>query len=396
MKQRFFTFIAIILLTSFFGGCMLLVKVQNNTPSLEQNQNFSSAYASPMPSAISTLSQSQEQQIFSLSKSYDPLGIIRDSDIFDLPADSIAEKYGAKRKEIPNVYVINGLCIGGDEFTQMRIQTQDGKIEQVMMTMSLLKAASGYEDMYLQMEKIFGKPSAYYDWNDEWDLKETDAFHKETRAVWKFPDRTLEISTTPPTYVDRGAYIAAYREKMDETYLISWYDYFSYPRETVKRERNWDFDPTGIFQDKDLFSVQADEIIQKYQAVPGLEDTIREVDYEGPPKAYEISGLVIEGCATHFQINAEVNRIFSIEYTIAVLDKNPKEIDEIYKRIYSGIESVWGTERHSRYVDTDSWTLDDNRRVGLRHSYGSGTTLYDQKYEYSNINLTYSYYTYTK
>ncbi len=397
-------FTVILLVCLFLCGCAARAALQEPT-SDSANAPVPGASA---PSASGLPEKSVELPSAALlPASCDPAGIFGDSELFTLPAGQIAAKYDAEYKEVPGVYEITGLHIGGD-FTMLRIIVRNGEIEQVHTTQSMY---AGYEEIYYEMKKLLGEPSAFYEWNDYWELEPSDRFEEETTVMWKHKDCTFELGTTESCARGRAMYIAAYRNKLDRTYF-HWYDISYYPLDRKPEYTDWAFDPTGIYHDPELFTAGTEDILSKYHATPTYAGVIWD-SYEGEhPYTYIIEGLLIEGCETTLEFTYDDSkRISRVDYNINVMGKSPEQIQKVFTSLGNQITAALGNARDGYYKDIDfndvalygeaysyaskSWCVgpDETYSIFIKLLKGEGEMAYEEKYEYNYIQLGYTRYT---
>lgn len=302
-----------------------------------------------------------------LSKLCDPLGFFADPEVYTLPVEEIAVKYGAVYETVPDLYEIPNITVGGSD-ARLFIQTKDGKVEQVLTT---LNASLGYlfetpegspnnEDVYQTLIDTLGEPDRYYDYYEEKEIGAEDFpdVTNHTAAQWKHDGRTYEFG-----YVGRGAdgerphYIAVYREK-----LSMWeFHYYARPSDCCPHEdMGAYFDPTGIFMDKALFTDDAETVLSHYSARPAYEsESSREfVGDLSWPYVYVIDGFAAGGHSAklNFGSNLQTSEYgWEATYCIDLLGQKAETVYAFVNEVISQIAAVPGMQFRysSKAADTN-------------------------------------------
>ena len=99
----------------------------------------------------------EQAQAIRLLASIDPVGFTRDPDVLQMDIADLAAKYGAKDPTMPDLYEIPGYILGDYE-ARLFIQTNAGKVRQIVAAQTQEVPTSAFEDVYLSMVEELGQP----------------------------------------------------------------------------------------------------------------------------------------------------------------------------------------------------------------------------------------------
>lgn len=361
--------------------------------------------AAPGPAASPTATPSPAPTAtpaFAVPECLDPLGVTKDPALRTEPAIHMAEKYGAQAPVLPDIYEVPGYILGALE-ARLIIKTENGKVTQVAARQTKdARYSSSFKEVYLSIVEELGLPDEALGT----DIYRNRAFvpispdsvlehPTEIKARWYLEDRILEFGEPVYGNFPMYWYLAVYTDELDR------FSIFGYDRanDCCPHDAGTYYDPLGIYKDPELFTADAETILEKYGAQETYQHLLESTSYgEYPyPFHYIKDGLEVMGVPAYLEFSvhtAPYDRLISQEntvryadYYLLLQDETPAEICRLYTTMAELLDTV--AERNDFHpMDEDlPWTIYDEE---LYESY-AGVNLHWRIGEFNPIFLAYCY-----
>ena len=382
--------LSLLLCLLLLGGCSVPATQVQAAPT-----PAASPIATPSPAPTAT-------PAFAVPECLDPLGVTKDPALRTEPAIHMAEKYGAQAPALPGIYEVPGYILGALE-ARLIIKTENGKVTQVAAKQA--KEAmypSAFKEVYLSIVEELGPPDEALGT----DIYRNRAFvpispdsvlehPTEIKARWYLEDRTLEFGEPAYGNTPMYWYLAVYTDELDR---FSMYGY-DWANDCCPHDAGTYYDPLGIYKDPELFTADAETILERYGAQETYQHLAESTSYgEYPyPFHYIKDGLEVMGVPAYLEFSvhtAPYDRLISQEntvryadYYLLLQDETPAEICQLYTTMAELLDTV--AERNDfNPMDEDlPWTIYDEE---LYESY-AGVNLHWRIGEFNPIFLAYCY-----
>ena len=351
--------------------------------------------ATPSPAPTAT-------PAFAVPECLDPLGVTKDPELRTEPAIHMAEKYGAQAPVLPDIYEVPGYILGALE-ARLIIKTENGKVTQVAARQTKdARYSSSFKEVYLSIVEELGLPDEALGT----DIYRNRAFvpispdsvlehPTEIKARWYLEDRTLEFGEPAYGNTPMYWYLAVYTDELDR---FSMYGY-DWANDCCPHDAGTYYDPLGIYKDPELFTADAETILERYGAQETYQHLVESTSYgEYPYPFYYIKdGLEIMEVPAflefyiHFspydRLISQENTVRYADYYLLLQDETPAEICQLYTTMAELLDTV--AERNDfNPMDEDlPWTIYDEE---LYESY-AGVNLHWRIGEFNPIFLAYCY-----
>ena len=331
--------------------------------------------AAPGPAASPTATPSPAPTAtpaFAVPECLDPLGVTKDPELRTEPAIHMAEKYGAQAPVLPDIYEVPGYILGALE-ARLIIKTENGKVTQVAARQTKdARYSSSFKEVYLSIVEELGLPDEALGT----DIYRNRAFvpispdsvlehPTEIKARWYLEDRILEFGEPVYGNFPMYWYLAVYTDELDR------FSIFGYDRanDCCPHDAGTYYDPLGIYKDPELFTADAETILEKYGAQETYQHLLESTSYgEYPyPFHYIKDGLEVMGVPAYLEFSvhtAPYDRLISQEntvryadYYLLLQDETPAEICRLYTTMAELLDTV--AERNDFHpMDEDlPWTI---------------------------------------
>ena len=333
--------------------------------------------AAPGPAASPTATPSPAPTAtpaFAVPECLDPLGVTKDPELRTEPAIHMAEKYGAQAPVLPDIYEVPGYILGALE-ARLIIKTENGKVTQVAARQTKdARYSSSFKEVYLSIVEELGLPDEALGT----DIYRNRAFvpispdsvlehPTEIKARWYLEDRILEFGEPVYGNFPMYWYLAVYTDELDR-FSIYGYDRAN---DCCPHDAGTYYDPLGIYKDPELFTADAETILERYGAQETYQHLAESTSYgEYPyPFHYIKDGLEVMGVPAYLEFSvhtapydrliSEENTVRYADYHLLLQDETPAEICQLYTTMAELLDTV--AERNDfNPIDEDlPWTIYD-------------------------------------
>ena len=301
----------------------------------------------------------EQAQAIRLPASIDPVGFTRDPDVLQMDIADLAAKYGAKDPTMPDLYEIHDYILGDYE-ARLFIQTNAGKVRQIVAAQTQEVPTSAFEDVYLSMVEELGQPDEAFGENSYCEFVSITPDNLlthtgEVMARWYLEDRIFEIGEEIVGSQPSKWYVAAYVDRLNHRTIYA----YPFGNDCCPHGASTYFDPLGIYHDPELFTAQAQTILADYGAqTVCATDLKRTSPSEAPaPVIYVVDGLKILDHAAFlffYPVSESDPRIAKGRYLIPLDDVSPQDAMVLFQALQRTLDTALGAEnRRERLEDID-------------------------------------------
>lgn len=389
MKKLFVITVIFFMLISFAGcteGSTVKIVVASNTNVSKESDEIEETV--PQQTQIAQEEQTEQPQsprtteepkellpcvAFDLPENIDPLGVFGNENLFIERTELAIIRYDAYPIPIDDLYVINGMEIGGDLKPTITIETEDDNIQRVITAV-----VGDYGLFFQQMRFVYGDPTEVY-YYDEYsnkvnysadDLDNVEEHSMGGYAYWDMGKYFVEICDAyMGGFLGNVTYIIIGREKVGEDIYLHHLrtDELSLAPRADALEL---FDPTGIYRDTELFTSDARTILSRYSAMPALNDYNRMIFGECMDQTYCSSGFEIESCPANLYLSYNGDVLFNcgaacppedmlidyVWYCVDVKELTVSEIEKLFSSMSETLQGIMGAP-NSNSETSYSWSF---------------------------------------